>query len=383
MRAERLPRQPTGRGESPSRCKLDALGQLTGGVAHDFNNLLAAMLGGINVLDRRLELGPSEKRVIDQMRYAAEQGTDLVKRMMAFARKQDLTPATIDPNELCDAVSGLADHALGDGVSATWNCADGGLHIYADRNQLQLAIMNLVINARDAMPEGGKIDVTVDAAESPAECEQRLRIVVSDTGSGMTEKVLKKVTEPFFTTKGAGKGTGLGLSMVAGFVDQSGGDLKITSAPGKGTRVEILLPARSPSAEKDTQRWARELLWFDGKKIALVDDDEGVRIVLSEQLRDAAALVEEFERGADVIEAVHEGRNYDVVISDFAMPGLNGMETLTRLQTAAPGMGRVLITGNMADERLSNLQGVLLVHKPIDAKALAAACAKSLESLAA
>ncbi|MGE5953112.1 MAG: response regulator, partial [Qipengyuania vulgaris] len=136
--------------------KLDALGQLTGGVAHDFNNLLAAMLGGINVLDRRLELGPSEKRVIDQMRYAAEQGTDLVKRMMAFARKQDLTPASIDPKELCEAVSGLADHALGDGVSTTWNCGDSGLHIFADRNQLQLAIMNLVINARDAMPEGGK-----------------------------------------------------------------------------------------------------------------------------------------------------------------------------------------------------------------------------------
>ena len=363
--------------------KLDALGQLTGGVAHDFNNLLAAVLGGINVLDRRLELGPSEQRVVDQMRYAAEQGTDLVKRMMAFARKQELTPASIDPKELCDAVSGLADHALGDGVSATWSCAESGLHIYADRNQLQLAIMNLVINARDAMPEGGKIDVTIDASESHAEGEPRLRIVVSDTGSGMTEKVLKKVTEPFFTTKGAGKGTGLGLSMVAGFVDQSGGNLKITSAPGKGTSVEILLPARVPTEEKDTRRQARELSWFEGKRIALVDDDEGVRIVLSEQLRDAGALVEEFERGADVIKAVDEGRNYDVVISDFAMPGLNGMETLESLQTVAPGVGRVLITGNMADERLSDLQGVLLVHKPIDAKVLAAACAKSRESLAA
>ncbi|MGE5952188.1 MAG: response regulator, partial [Qipengyuania vulgaris] len=197
------------------------------------------------------------------------------------------------------------------------------------------------------------------------------------------EKVLKKVTEPFFTTKGAGKGTGLGLSMVAGFVDQSGGDMKITSAPGKGTRVEILLPARVPSAEKETERRARELSWFDGKKIALVDDDEGVRIVLSEQLRDAGAIVEEFERGTDVIEAVDEGRSYDVVISDFAMPGLNGIETLERLEIAAPRMGRVLITGNMADERLGDLQGVLLVHKPIDAKVLAAACARSLESMAA
>lgn len=363
--------------------KLDALGQLTGGVAHDFNNLLAAMLGGINVLDRRLELGPSEKRIIDQMRYAAEQGTDLVKRMMAFARKQDLTPASIDPRELCDAISGLADHALGDGVSATWTCADSGLHIYADRNQLQLAIMNLVINARDAMPEGGNIDVTIDAAESQVGDEPRLRVVVSDTGSGMTEKVLKKVTEPFFTTKGAGKGTGLGLSMVAGFVDQSGGDLNIASAPGKGTRIEILLPARTPSAERDAGRKARELSWFEGRKIALVDDDDGVRIVLSEQLRDAGALVEEFESGTEVIEAVNEGRSYDVVITDFAMPGLNGMETLESLQIAAPRIGRVLITGNMADERLSDLQGVLLVHKPIDAKVLAAACAKSLESLAA
>lgn len=359
--------------------KLDALGQLTGGVAHDFNNLLAAMLGGINVLDRRLELGASEKRVIDQMRYAAEQGADLVKRMTAFARKQDLTPASIDPQELCDAVSGLADHALGDGVSTSWNCADTGLHIYADRNQLQLAIMNLVINARDAMPEGGKIDVSIDVADTTAEGDQRLRIVVSDTGHGMTEKVLKKVTEPFFTTKSAGKGTGLGLSMVAGFVDQSGGELLITSVVGKGTRVEILLPARLPSAEMDNSRRARELSWFKGRKIALVDDDEGVRIVLSEQLRDAGALVEEFERGTDIIEAVDEGRSYDVVISDFAMPGLNGMETLESLQIAAPRMGKVLITGNIADERLSDLKDVLLVHKPIDPKALASACAKSLE----
>lgn len=300
-----------------------------------------------------------------------------------MAIKQDLTPASIDPRELCHAISGLADHALGDGVSATWTCADSGLHIYADRKQLQLAIMNLVINARDAMPEGGNIDVTINAAKSHAEDESRLRIVVSDTGSGMTEKVLKKVTEPFFTTKGAGKGTGLGLSMVGGLVDQSGGDLKIISAPGKGTSVEILLPARSPSTEKDTQQRARELSWFDGKKIALVDDDGGVRIVLSEQLRDAGALVEEFERGADVIEAIEEGRNYDVVISDLAMTGLNGMETLGKLQGVAPHIGRVLITGNMADERLSDLQGVLLVHKPIDAKVLAAACAKSMDSLAA
>ncbi|PIW55873.1 MAG: hybrid sensor histidine kinase/response regulator [Sphingomonadales bacterium CG12_big_fil_rev_8_21_14_0_65_65_10] len=359
--------------------KLDALGQLTGGVAHDFNNLLAAVLGGINILDRRLEVGEAEKRVIEQMRHAAHQGTDLVKRMMAFARRQDLTPTSVKPTDLCDAVAGLVEHALGDNVSASWNCGETDLSIYADRSQLELALMNLVINARDAMPDGGTVEVSIEEvgeADAPA-----LAIRVCDSGIGMSKKVLKKVTEPFFTTKGAGKGTGLGLSMVAGFVDQSGGELEIQSTLGKGTEIAIKLPATESVSGEDAAEQARELSWFEDRRLALVDDDDGVRIVLSEQLRDAGAKVEEYASGAELIAAIGERkRDYDVVISDFAMPGLDGLETLQRIRNAAPHIGRVLMTGNIADENLANLEDLPLVHKPVDLKSLASACVRALQA---
>jgi signal transduction histidine kinase len=357
--------------------KLDALGQLTGGVAHDFNNLLASVLGGISILDRRLELGPTEKRVIDQMRYAAEQGTELVKRLTAFSRRQELKPIAIAPRELCEAVAGLVDHTLPDRISTEWHCADTGLNIFADRGQLELALMNLIINARDAMPEGGVIAISMEEPTSAEPKNDTLILRVKDSGVGMTERVLKKVTEPFFTTKETGKGTGLGLSMVAGFVDQSSGKLEIESAPGKGTTISISLPATTRSGDNAHSSRATELSWFEGRRLAVIDDDEGVRIVLSEQLRDIGALVEEFSSGADILEAFdQEKAKFDVVISDFAMPEMNGLETLSRISSVDAEVGKVLMTGNAADCDLTDTADIPLVRKPIDLKALALACSK-------
>ena len=357
--------------------KLDALGQLTGGVAHDFNNLLASVLGGISILDRRLELGPTEKRVIDQMRYAAEQGTELVKRLTAFSRRQELKPIAIAPRELCEAVAGLVDHTLPDRISTEWHCADTDLNIFADRGQLELALMNLIINARDAMPEGGVIAISMEEPTSAEPENDTLILRVKDSGVGMTERVLKKVTEPFFTTKESGKGTGLGLSMVAGFVDQSSGKLEIESAPGRGTTISISLPATTSSGDNAHSGRATELSWFEGRRLAVVDDDEGVRIVLSEQLRDIGAMVEEFSSGADILEAFdHEKAKFDVVISDFAMPEMNGLETLSRISSVDAEVGKVLMTGNAADCDLTDTADIPLVRKPIDLKALALACSK-------
>lgn len=358
--------------------KLDALGQLTGGVAHDFNNLLASVLGGISILDRRLELGAAEKRIIDQMRYAADQGTELVKRLTAFSRRQELKPTSIAPGELCEAVAGLVDHTLPDRISTKWHCAETALNIFADRGQLELALMNLVINARDAMPDGGEIGISIEKPKTGASENDWLMLIVRDTGVGMTERVLQKVTEPFFTTKETGKGTGLGLSMVAGFVDQSGGKLEIESSPGKGTTISILLPATTRSAESDEANRPTELTWFKGKRLALVDDDEGVRIVLSEQLRDVGAVVEEFSSGSAVVEVFdRDEANFDVVISDFAMPGMNGMVALERIARKNAGISRVLITGNAADQHLTEAGNIPLVLKPVDLKALALACSKA------
>lgn len=356
--------------------KLDALGQLTGGVAHDFNNLLAAMLGGITILQRRLELGEREQMVMDQMRHAATQGTELVRRMMAFARQQDLSPGSVDPASLCDSVAGLVNHTLGGKVKVKWNCPEAGLNLYADRGQLELALMNLIINARDAMPDGGEIEVSIEKDRGKSDKEPMIRISVSDVGSGIPEDVLARVTEPFFTTKEAGKGTGLGLSMVSGFVHQSGGDLRIDSVEGKGTRIEMVLPATDVAAQAAGPEDSGHvgLDWLKGKSIMLIDDDDAVRTVLTEQFRDAGGKVEDFASGDAAIAAFAEKpRSYDFILSDFAMPGIDGLETLRRVSEHCPSARKALMTGNADDARLVKEPGVRVVRKPLSPGTLARA----------
>jgi signal transduction histidine kinase/ActR/RegA family two-component response regulator len=356
--------------------KLDALGQLTGGVAHDFNNLLAAMLGGIAILQRRLTLGEREQLVVDQMRHAATQGTELVRRMMAFARQQDLTPASVVPSSLCDSVAGLVSHALGGQVQVSWSCPEDGLNLFVDRGQLELALMNLIINARDAMPEGGEIRVEIERVAGAGSKQPMLRISVSDTGCGIPEDVIERVTEPFFTTKEAGKGTGLGLSMVSGFVHQSGGELRIESAEGKGTRIEMLLPATEVEAETGSGDGDGEaaLDWLDGKRIMLIDDDDAVRTVLTEQFRDAGGKVEDFASGDAAVAAIEQApQSYDFILCDFAMPGLDGLETLRRVGAHAPGARTALMTGNADDARLVRHPGLRVIRKPLSPETLAKA----------
>jgi CheY-like chemotaxis protein len=350
--------------------KMDAIGQLTGGIAHDFNNLLAAVLGGLHVIERRLQMGEREKRIVGQMRHAAEQGAELVRRMMAFARKQDLTPTSIDPSSLCQSVAGLVEHALGGRVEIDWHCPTTHLNLFVDRSQLELTLVNLILNARDAMPDGGKIEVSIE--ECTAECDgdsPKLRICVRDEGNGIPADLIEKITEPFFTTKEAGKGTGLGLSMAAGFVQQSGGELKIQSEIGKGSTIEVILPATSAEvgAVADGAS-AAERPSLKGKRMLLIDDDESVRLVLCEQLRDLDILVDEHPSGASALAAVRGGSTgYDFVLSDFAMPGMNGLDTIRELGGLLPDARAVLMTG-YADESLTRgaRTSVPIVHKPLD-----------------
>lgn len=352
--------------------KLDALGQLTGGVAHDFNNLLAAMLGGIAILQRRLTLGEREQLVVDQMRHAATQGTELVRRMMSFARQQELTPGAVDPAGLCDSVAGLVNHALGGQVKVAWDCPEAGLNLFVDRGQLELALMNLIINARDAMPDGGEIRVGIEKDKSAAAKHPMLRISVSDTGSGIPEEVLARVTEPFFTTKEAGKGTGLGLSMVSGFAHQSGGELRIDSTVGQGTRIEMLLPATEAEPSQDTAPSPGGLDWLKGKTLMLIDDDDAVRTVLSEQFRDAGGIVADFASGDEAVAATERSQQaYDYILSDFAMPGLDGLATLRRLADLAPGARTALMTGNADDARLAESPEMPIIRKPLSPESLA------------
>ncbi len=354
--------------------KMDAIGQLTGGVAHDFNNLLSAVLGGLHLLERRVELEEREQQLITQMRHAAEQGAELVRRMMAFARKQELSPTSVEPASLCASVAGLVEHTLTGTVQLEWHCSDGVPNIYADRSQLELALVNLIINSRDAMPQGGRITVTIDQldpgrAEDPElNAGRYVSIRVADEGNGIPESLVNRVTEPFFTTKEAGKGTGLGLSMVSGFVQQSGGTIRIKSDAGRGTTIELLFPC-TDEAERSAERQqpASPHAVGEAKSVLLVDDDEMVRTVLGEQLRDLGFKVDEVGDGKSAIEKLQRNGSYDVLLSDLAMPGMNGIDTIRTALLERPAMRALLMTGYADEDAIGSLNAsVPIIRKPID-----------------
>jgi signal transduction histidine kinase len=350
--------------------KMDALGQLTGGVAHDFNNLLAAVLGGLDLFERRMQLPEREAQIVVHMRHAAERGVELVRRLMTFARKQHLTPVAIDPAELSEAIMGLVQHTFGSEVEVNWDVAAGDLLLFADRSQLELALMNLLINARDAMPDGGKIEVCV-AAEGQADTSngiEHLAIVVRDRGSGIPADIVAKVTEPFFTTKPAGKGTGLGLSMVAGFVQQSGGEIRIESADGKGTEITLILPAvRHVANAPERRKGATRVLAASVRRLLLVDDEEGVREVLGEQLKELGIDVTSASGAVEALAHLEGGGEFDFVLTDFSMPGLDGAQLLHRVRQGWPQIPGAIMTGNpkKLEKYGGSLAAVRVMQKPL------------------
>jgi signal transduction histidine kinase len=350
--------------------KAEALGQLTGGVAHDFNNLLAAVLGGLRLIEGRVELRGRERQIFDQMRSAAEKGAELVRRLMAFARKQELSPSSIEPRALRDSVAGLVDHALGDHVKVDWRLADKRLRLYADEAQLELALVNLLINARDAMPDGGTISVAIEPVAAPdgrGGANEWLRIRVSDEGDGIPAELVERVTEPFFTTKEAGKGTGLGLSMVAGFVEQSGGAFDIASEVGKGTQIDMVLPAtRLESATVAATRPEDGPERLVGS-VLLVDDDASVRLILSEHLRDLGLEVAVAEDATDALRLLESnGYRPDFVLTDLSMPGMDGFNLLGAIGERWPDIRGAIMTGN-PQERVQRCDPrVSVIHKPIE-----------------
>ncbi len=355
--------------------KMDAIGQLTGGVAHDFNNLLSAVIGGIHLLERRVDFEHREQRIIDQMRHAAEQGAELVRRMMAFARKQDLNPTSVATSDLCKSVAGLVEHTLGGTITVDWDCREEARNIYADKSQLELALVNLILNARDAMPHGGKVDVRMDNFELGAldpetglNAGQYIQISVSDRGQGIPDDLMSRVTEPFFTTKEAGKGTGLGLSMVAGFVQQSNGLLKIDGRPGGGTRIDLFLPAtEQPVEDPQASEPSHARPTGATKAVLLVDDDESVRTVLGEQLRELGFKVDEVGDGSSAIERLKSNGSYDVLLTDFAMPGMNGLDTINRALIERPALRALLMTGYADEGAVAHMrETVPIIRKPIN-----------------
>ncbi len=368
--------------------KMDAIGKLTGGIAHDFNNLLAAVLGGLGMIERRVQLADDQRKILTMTRHAAEQGSELVGRLLAFARRQNLEPARIEVSKLSRTVTDLLAHTLGGLVELDWRIGEHLWCAYADETQLELALMNLIINARDAMPDGGKISISGDnktlgeGNHVGLPGGDYLVLAVQDTGSGIPPEILEQVLEPFFTTKEVGKGTGLGLSMVYGFVKQSGGGIAIRSQVGKGTRVEIWLP-RAPEASAGAADAAIEVKATAKAappkrlKILLVDDHASVRTTTEALLSDLGHEVTEASDGREALVLLNESsRSFDLLVTDYAMPLMSGTELIEKARQLRPSLPAVIITGYADSKSISRRpEDVLVLPKPFAPEQLTAAVA--------
>ena len=366
--------------------KMDAIGKLTGGIAHDFNNLLAAVLGGLTLIERRLPLAEDHAKILTMTRRAAEQGSDLVGRLLAFARRQQLAPACIEIAALSRAVSDLLAHTLGGLVALDWRVGDDLWCAFADQSQLELALMNLIINARDAMPDGGTISVeaenrTIGSGTDGLAPGDYVVLTVTDTGCGISAEMLEQVMEPFFTTKEVGKGTGLGLSMVYGFAKQSGGAFRIESRVGAGTRAQLWLP-RAPevAAARGAVATAGKTARVRPLKVLLVDDHDGVRTTTAALLRDLGHSVVEASDGAGVLSLLRGDPSCcELLITDYAMPHVSGAEVIRQARALRPGLPAVIITGYADAQSISRRpEDVLVLAKPFTADQLTAAVAASV-----
>ncbi|MDB5455151.1 MAG: sensor hybrid histidine kinase [Caulobacter sp.] len=332
--------------------KLDAIGQLTGGVAHDFNNLLMAVLGSLELLRKRVPLDAKATALLDNAVQGAQRGAALTQRMLTFARKQELELEGIDVAALVRGMSGLLQRSLGPSVRLTTRFPRQLPPARTDANQLETALLNLVVNARDALPNGGAISIEATQeilgvkADNGLPAGEYVRLAVIDDGEGMDEDTLARATEPFYTTKGVGKGTGLGLSMVHGLAEQSGGCLVVTSRLGQGTRVEIWLPRADavriprPALAEPTPSDApvRPLT------VLAVDDDGLVLMNTAAMLEDLGHRAIAVSSAAEALEALRE-HAVDVVITDHVMPQMTGLELAGEIEARRPGLPVVLATG--------------------------------------
>jgi signal transduction histidine kinase len=326
--------------------KLETLGQLTGGVAHDFNNLLTPVIGNLDLLRRRLGPNDPSQKLLDAGLQAASRAATLVQRLLAFARRQDLSVRAVDVGRLLDGMKDLIRRSLDPSVEVRISHSDDLPPARVDPNQLELAILNLAINARDAMPRGGTLQISVDAVSTSSDGPSEfVRIVVEDDGTGMDDHTLARAVEPFFSTKGVGKGTGLGLSMVHGLAAQLGGRLNLESTPGQGTRAEMWLPVASEPARAEELETRPLIAAPRHATILLVDDEELVRIGTSEMLGELGYKVIEANSGAEALRLLRGGEQPDLMITDYLMPGMNGVELIEHARPLAPAMEAMLITG--------------------------------------
>ena len=365
--------------------KMEAVGQLTGGIAHDFNNLLTVVLMSLEMARKRL---PDDTRVVQFIENAiegAKRGATLTQRMLAFARKQELHIQAVSVPELVDGMSALLESSIGPSISIDKQFAAALPAVKADAHHLETSLLNLVVNARDAMPDGGVIGISANpeyhAGGGTGELEpgDYVRLEVSDTGEGMDETILARVTEPFFTTKGVGKGTGLGLSMVHGMAGQLGGKLVINSEKGKGTTVEVWLPVAISEPEPAQGLDHASLVESMGPlDILAVDDDPLVLTNTTAMLEELGHHVIEASSGPQALELLRD-REVDLIITDHAMPVMTGMQLAAIVRTERPEIPIVLATGYAELPRRSKLpKNIPRLAKPFGESALSEAISQAL-----
>ncbi|MES2442880.1 MAG: response regulator [Pseudomonadota bacterium] len=347
--------------------KMQALGQLTGGIAHDFNNLLTVIQGSADMLCRPNLKEDRRKRFAEAIVEASARAAGLTSQLLAFARRQPLKPEVVDVNAMIAGMTDLLDRTLGERFAIHTDLSTEICMVEADRAQLASAVLNIAVNARDAMPDGGTLKIATQLVHE--ETGNMIAICVTDGGAGMDEETLARAMEPFFTTKAAGKGTGLGLSQVYGFATQSGGDLRIESKPGEGTTVHILLPCShalpAPEVIPGEARAARI------GAVLLVEDNEEVGEFAEAMLRELGHSVTRTRSGPEALEAAAE-RPFDVVLSDVVMPQMSGLELAEQLRRLQPSLPVVLTTGYSDEISRSGAGGRPVLLKPYRLETLAA-----------
>jgi signal transduction histidine kinase/ActR/RegA family two-component response regulator len=354
--------------------KMDTIGRLTGGVAHDFNNLLMAVLGSLSLLEKRLPEDPQTRRLLQNAIQGADRGKALTQRLLAFSRRQQLKPQAVDLGLLVRGMEELLKRAVGHGIALSSEFPGDLPPVLVDANQLELALLNVALNARDAMENGGSVKISAQAETvgTPAAASAHrtangstkpfsdavdraalppgdyVRITIIDTGVGMDESTLAKATEPFFTTKGPGKGTGLGLSMVHGLAAQSGGLLRIRSEPNAGTIVELWLPRANcapATVVRSTESPAQSRPVTAPCKVLIVDDDSLVMTGTAAMISDLGHTPVEAHSGAEALDLLLSGLKVDVVLTDHVMPTMTGLQLAGCIQEKFPGLPIILATG--------------------------------------
>ncbi|RUT30432.1 PAS domain S-box protein [Arsenicitalea aurantiaca] len=327
--------------------KMETIGQLTGGVAHDFNNLLAAVLGNLELLAKKIPPEPALQRHIDGAMQGARRGASLTQRLLAFARRQDLKPEPTDLSSLLEGMRALMERSLGPLIAIDYDIEDGLPPATVDPNQLELAVLNLAVNARDAMPEGGQLVIRLDKREprrSLGLFGSYVRLCVEDSGEGMDAETLQRAIEPFFSTKELGKGTGLGLSMVHGLAVQLGGALNLYSEVGRGTIAELWLPVSAGPIEHVKEPVAMNEA-APRSRILVVDDDALIAMNTVDMVEDLGHTVLEAYSGKQALEILQSDAEIDAIITDYAMPGMTGVELANRAREIRPGLPILLATG--------------------------------------